>query len=374
MPWPSGRRSRSSARLADPHLGTGLHPRQPRSPALRGGLIALLAAVLFGISTPLVQRFGAGLGSFTTAALLYAGAALVGALLRRPVEQEARVRRGDAKRLALMALFGAGIGPVALAWGLQHTSGASASLMLTLEAVFTAVLARLWYHEALDRRVMLAMVLLTLGGMALVLDGAAAGAVPLLGLLAVMGATAAWGVDNTLSRAVAERDPGQVVMFKGALGAVATLLLAVAFGEPVPALWPALALLAVGATGYGLSLRFYLLAQRAFGAARTGSVFAFAPFVGALLAFMLGERMGSVWMVAGAALMVAGILLHLAERHAHGHQHDALEHEHAHHHNDAHHVHQHTPMPAGAHSHAHLHEPTQHAHPHVPDEHHGHRH
>ncbi|MBC7734400.1 MAG: DMT family transporter [Bacteriovorax sp.] len=374
MPWPSGRHSRSSARLADPHLGTGLHPRQPRSPALRGGLIALLAAVLFGISTPLVQRFGAGLGSFTTAALLYAGAALVGALLRRPVEQEARVRRGDAKRLALMALFGAGIGPVALAWGLQHTSGASASLMLTLEAVFTAVLARLWYHEALDRRVMLAMVLLTLGGMALVLDGAAAGAVPLLGLLAVMGATAAWGVDNTLSRAVAERDPGQVVMFKGALGAVATLLLAVAFGEPVPALWPALALLAVGATGYGLSLRFYLLAQRAFGAARTGSVFAFAPFVGALLAFMLGERMGSVWMVAGAALMVAGILLHLAERHAHGHQHDALEHEHAHHHNDAHHVHQHTPMPAGAHSHAHLHEPTQHAHPHVPDEHHGHRH
>ena len=374
MPWPSGRHSRSSARLADPHLGTGLHPRQPRSPALRGGLIALLAAVLFGISTPLVQRFGAGLGSFTTAALLYAGAALVGALLRRPVEQEARVRRGDAKRLALMALFGAGIGPVALAWGLQHTSGASASLMLTLEAVFTAVLARLWYHEALDRRVMLAMVLLTLGGMALVLDGAAAGAAPLLGLLAVMGATAAWGVDNTLSRAVAERDPGQVVMFKGALGAVATLLLAVAFGEPVPALWPALALLAVGATGYGLSLRFYLLAQRAFGAARTGSVFAFAPFVGALLAFMLGERMGSVWMVAGAALMVAGILLHLAERHAHGHQHDALEHEHAHHHDDAHHVHQHTPMPAGAHSHAHLHEPTQHAHPHVPDEHHGHRH
>ena len=351
-----------------------MHHHLPRSPALRGGLIALLAAVLFGISTPLVQRFGAGLGSFSTAALLYAGAALVGALLRRPVEQEARVRRRDAKRLALMALFGAGIGPVALAWGLQHTSGASASLMLTLEAVFTAMLARLWYHEALDRRVMLAMGLLTLGGMALVLDGAAAGAAPLLGLLAVMGATAAWGVDNTLSRAVAERDPGQVVMFKGALGAVATLLLAVTFGEPVPALWPALALLAVGATGYGLSLRFYLLAQRAFGAARTGSVFAFAPFVGALLAFMLGERMGSVWMVAGAALMVAGILLHLAERHAHGHQHDALEHEHAHHHNDAHHVHQHTPMPAGAHSHAHLHEPTQHAHPHVPDEHHGHRH
>jgi drug/metabolite transporter (DMT)-like permease len=345
-----------------------------RWPALRGGLMALAAALLFGASTPLVQRFGAGIGSFTTAALLYAGAALIGALLRLPVEREARVRRSDAPRLALMALFGAVIGPVALAWGLQRTSGAGGSLMLTLEAVFTAVLARLWFHETLDRRVMLAMTLLTLGGMALVLDRAEGGVSQMPGLLAVMAATAAWGVDNTLSRAVAHRDPGQVVMFKAALGAVATMLLAVALGEPVPGPWPALALLAVGATGYGLSLRFYLLAQRAFGAARTGSVFAFAPFVGALLAYLLGERSGSAWMLAAAVLMAAGIVLHLAESHAHEHAHDEEEHEHAHRHDDGHHTHAHDPLPAGVHSHLHRHEPMRHAHPHVPDEHHGHRH
>ena len=345
-----------------------------RWPARRGGLLALTAALLFGVSTPLVQRFGTGVGSFTTAALLYAGASLIGALLRRPVEREARVRRGDARRLALMALFGAAIGPVALAWGLQRTSGASASLMLTLEAVFTAVLARLWYHETLDRRVTVAMVLLTLGGMVLVLDRAEAGTSQVLGLLAVMLATAAWGVDNTLSRSVADRDPGQVVMFKGALGAIATAVLALAFREPIPGLGQAAALLAVGATGYGLSLRFYLLAQRAFGAARTGSVFAFAPFVGALFAFALGERSGSAWMLAGAVLMILGIVLHLAETHAHEHVHEALEHEHAHRHDDGHHTHRHDPMPAGAHSHRHSHEPVRHAHPHVPDEHHGHRH
>jgi drug/metabolite transporter (DMT)-like permease len=345
-----------------------------RLPALRGGLIALLAAVLFGASTPLVQRFGAHIGSFSTAALLYAGAALVGALLRRPVESEARVQAGDAGPLMLMALFGAVIGPVALAWGLQRTSGAGASLMLTLEAVFTAVLARLWYHETLDRRVVLAMALLTLGGMTLVLDRAESGATPTLGLLAVMLATAAWGVDNTLSKAVAERDPGQVVMLKCALGAVATTLLAFLFDEPLPTLLPALGLLAVGATGYGLSLRFYLLAQRSFGAARTGSVFAFAPFVGAAFAFALGERSGSVWMLVGATLMVAGIVLHLAERHAHSHVHEPLEHEHAHTHDDGHHGHVHVLMPAGTHSHLHRHEPLRHLHAHVPDEHHSHRH
>lgn len=343
-------------------------------PALRGSLLALLAAVLFGASTPLVQRFGAGVGSFTTAALLYAGAAMIGAVLRHPVGREARVQMGDAKRLAAMALFGAVIGPVALAWGLQRTSGAGASLMLTLEAVFTAVLARLWYHEAMDRRVAVAMILLTAGGMALVLDRAESGATPMLGLVAVMVATASWGVDNTLSRAVSERDPGQVVMFKGALGAIATTVLAWAFSEPLPSHWQAAALLAVGATGYGLSLRFYLLAQRAFGAARTGSVFAFAPFVGAGLAFVLGERSASSWMLVAAMLMVAGILLHLAERHAHEHAHEAQEHEHAHTHDDGHHTHTHVVMPVGSHSHSHRHEPQRHVHPHVPDEHHAHTH
>ena len=102
-------------------------------PALRGGLLALLAAALFGVSTPLVQQFGAELGAFSTAALLYAGAAAVGLLSRQRIEREARLQRGDLPRLLAMAAFGAAIGPVALAWGLQNTSGTSASLMLTLE-------------------------------------------------------------------------------------------------------------------------------------------------------------------------------------------------------------------------------------------------
>ena len=346
-------------------------------PALRGGLLALTAAVLFGVSTPLVQLFGKGMGSFTTAALLYAGASLIGWGLRRPVEREAGVQRSDMPRLALMALFGAALGPVALAWGLQRTSGASASLMLSLEAVFTAGLAKLWYHETLDRRVVLAMALLTLGGMVLVIDRTnvgAGGAGQVLGLLAVMAATAAWGVDNTLSRGVAGRDPGRVVMIKGGLGAVVTVLLAALFGERVPAVLPALGLLAVGATGYGLSLRFYLLAQRAFGAARTGSVFAFAPFIGALFALLLGDGGGSAWMLVGAVLMASGILLHLAERHTHEHVHEELVHEHAHSHDDGHHTHHHDPPPVGKHSHVHRHEPLRHTHSHVPDEHHSHRH
>lgn len=346
-------------------------------PALRGGLFALLAAMLFGISTPLVQQFGAGLGPFSTAALLYGGAAAVGMLSRQRIEREARLQRSDLPRLLAMAAFGAVIGPVALAWGLQRTSGTSASLMLTLEALFTAVLAWRLYRETMDGRVWTAMALLLAGGMALVLDQgltAGSGGAQMWGLLAVLLATAAWGVDNTLSRALAERDPGQVVMAKAALGVMATGVLAILAGEPLPSPEAALALLAIGATGYGLSLRFYLLAQRAFGASRTGSVFAFAPFIGAALAIALGERSPSGLLLLGCALMLAGVVLHLAESHAHEHEHEALEHEHAHRHDDGHHTHTHDPMPTGEHSHWHGHEPLRHTHAHVPDAHHAHRH
>lgn len=343
-------------------------------PALRGGLLALLAATLFGVSTPLVQYLGRGLGPLTTAALLYAGAALAGALLRKSSQREARLQRSDGRRLLAVVVFGAVTGPVALAWGLQRTSGASASLMLTLEALFTALLAWRLYRESMDARVWAAMALLLAGGAVLVLDQARLGGAQLVGLLAVLVATAAWGMDNTLSRALAERDPGQVVLVKAALGATVTALLALMFAEPVPGLMAAAGLLAVGATGYGLSLRFYLLAQRAFGAARTGSVFAFAPFIGALLALALGDRSVSVWMGAGGLLMLGGVVLHLMESHGHAHEHAALDHEHAHDHGDGHHNHRHLPMPPGTHSHQHHHEPMEHAHPHVPDAHHLHRH
>ena len=294
--------------------------------------------------------------------------------IRRPREREAQLQRGDAGRLLAMAVFGAVIGPVALVWGLQRTSGTSASLMLTLEAFFTALLAWRLYGETVDRRVLLAMACLMAGGMVLTLDQGLQGNVQLLGLAAVMVATVAWGVDNTLSRGVADRDPGQVVLAKSSMGVVATVLLAGLLAEPMPNLLAAGVLLGIGATGYGLSLRFYLLAQRTFGAARTGSVFAFAPFIGALGAFGLGERAASVLLVLGGALMLAGVVLHLIESHDHEHTHEVLEHEHAHTHGDGHHDHSHEPMPQGAHSHLHTHTALVHKHPHVPDLHHGHMH
>jgi drug/metabolite transporter (DMT)-like permease len=343
------------------------------SPALRGTVLALASALSFGVTTPLVQRFGHGVGSFATAALLYAGAAVVG--IASQSKNEAKLSRVHTWRVFAIAVLGAGLAPAALAWGLAHTSGTAASLMLNLEAVFTLVLARILYGEHIGRRVAGAATLLVAGGALLVFDRGRAdgGTTQLFGLVAIAAAALGWALDNALAKPLSALDPAAVVAAKGALGATLAGCVSLALGEAWPSMGPLLGLVVVGATGYGLSLRLYITAQRALGAGRTASVFASAPFCGALLAWILGEPVGPYAIVAGV-VMVIGLVLHMTERHEHLHTHEAIEHEHAHRHDDAHHDHTHDPMPEGEHTHVHRHERIVHEHPHVPDLHHGHAH
>lgn len=346
-----------------------------RTPIAVGTGLAVLAALSFGVTTPIVERAGRGLGAFSTAALLYAGACLSSLLLGQFGRSSgAALDRTHLKRLVAMAVFGAGIAPTLLAWGLQQVGATAGSLILNLEAVFTVVLAWWMYSEPIGRRVLTAVTLMALGGVALVVDAAQATGWTALGALAVAGATAAWAVDNTLSRGLAEQDPVRVVAGKGALGASITGIAALAAGEALPQVQAALVLLLCGATGYGLSLRLYLLAQRRIGAARTGSIFAVAPFVGAGLAWLMGDRSLGAWSLASAGLFGIGVVLHATESHGHFHVHHALAHDHAHRHDDGHHAHVHEPPVVGEHAHRHQHEDVKHVHDHAPDVHHAHTH
>jgi drug/metabolite transporter (DMT)-like permease len=341
-----------------------------RSPLASGGVLAVASAVTFGATTPLVQRFGHGAGPFATAALLYGGAALVSAAPSGP--REAPLRRADAGRVVAVAVLGAVAAPMAFAWGLQRTSGVTAALLLNLEAVFTVLLARLLWREPLGARVGLAVSAMVTGGALLVFDGRAASITAGWGALAVAGATLAWAGDNVVGRPLADRDPTRVVLAKGALGSALSLGIALALSEPMPSWTNAAALGACGAVGYGLSLRLYLRAQRIVGAARTGSIFAVAPFLGAAMAWGLGERVGGLATIGAGALCAVGVALHLTESHDHAHTHNVVEHEHAHTHDDGHHTHTHDPVPRGEHSHSHRHEPQSHVHPHGADLHHRH--
>ncbi|MGD0674642.1 MAG: DMT family transporter [Polyangiaceae bacterium] len=340
---------------------------------LSGALVAAASAVSFGVTTPLVQRFGRSLGPFTTAALLYTGAALVslGPSVRGGDES---LRRGDALRLSGVAALGAVCAPTAMAWGLQHTNGVAAALLLNLEAPFTVLFARLFWAEPLGGRVGLAVGAMLLGGTLLVFADGFTSLRAEAGGLAVIAATVAWAADNVLSRPLADRNPTQVVLAKSALGSVSSLILSRAFGEAWPNVGAGLAVALCGAIGYGMSLKLYLRAQRAIGAARSGSIFASAPFAGAALAWVLGQRGGTAVSLAAGGLCAFAVWLHLTEHHDHVHTHPALEHDHPHRHDDRHHLHGHDHDPIGEHSHPHTHEVLTHSHPHALDLHHRHRH
>lgn len=342
------------------------------TPITRGVLLAVAAAAAFGATTPLVQRLADGAGPPSTAALLYAGAAGF-ALLSRQRGHEVRLDRTWWPRVLAVGLSGAFVAPIALAAGLARTNGTTASLLLNLEAVFTVVLGALFWREPVGRRVATAVAVIAGGGALVGLDQGGGGDSTWLGPALVAAATLAWAADNTLSRPLSDLDPADVVAAKGAVGVVASLGVAGLTGAPWPALGPALGIVACGAVGFGASLRLYLRAQRVLGAARTGSVFAVAPFLGALGAALLGEPLGGWLTAAGGLAMGMGVWLHLGEEHDHEHIHEALEHEHPHRHDDGHHDdHVHDPPVVGEHSHRHVHVARVHRHAHGEDLHHRH--
>jgi drug/metabolite transporter (DMT)-like permease len=191
----------------------------------------------------------------------------------------------------------------------------------------------------------------------------------------VVAACACWAIDNNLTQSLTVRDPRSIVRIKAGVAGTVNTALALALGGHLPHLNVLLAVLALGAVSYGLSVYLDALALRALGAAREAAVFAVAPFAGALLApLVLPETFGPKELAAGAA-MGLGVGLLLRERHEHRHRHQRLDHEHVHVH-DEHHQHQHTEAtPAGErHSHEHHHDALVHAHAHVSDVHHRHSH
>lgn len=351
----------------------GTEHHRSMSPIVSGALFALASAIAFGATAPLIGWFGAHLGPWSTAALLYIGAALATRPSIQPASRERGLTPRALRRIAVCGVLGAMLAPAALAWGIAHTGALSASLALSLESAFTIGIAALVFREHLGARVFVAAALITIGAAILVIARGADQAA--IGIAAVAVATLLWAIDNAVTGTLADVDPSTIVVVKSTIGVVASVAAALIAREPLPSASAGIALIATGAVGYGASLRWYLLAQRRFGVARTASLFAVAPFAGAALAYALGQRSGSVPVFAAAsALIAAGIALHLSERHAHHHRHERQRHEHAHSHGDAHHDHVHVELPPEPHSHEHVHTVLVHAHPHAPDAHHGHAH
>ena len=352
---------------------------------LRGGSgvgLALLAAALFGASAPFAKLLLSGATPQLLAGLLYLGSGVglaVVWLRQRTLKstREAPLARRDLPWLAGAIAFGGGLGPVLLMAGLVRTPASSASLLLNLEGVLTALLAWFVFRENFDRRIALGMLAIVLGGVALSWGGAVRWG-GLAGPIAVSGACLCWAIDNNLTQKVSAGDPVQIAMLKGLVAGGVNTAIAVALGATWPAAPRVGASLLLGFLSYGVSLVLFVLALRHLGTARTGAYFSLAPFVGAAVSLGVFRERPTTFFALGAALMAVGAWLHLSERHEHQHAHEAMEHGHAHVH-DAHHRHAHEPgdppvTDPKPHTHPHRHTPVVHAHPHYPDIHHRHGH
>lgn len=345
----------------------------------RAALPALGAAILFGASTPLAKQImGEGAVSpFLLAGLLYLGSGVGLSLLRLVRDRgwkAADLPRGEWPWMGGAILFGGVLGPLLLMLGLAHTTAANASLLLNFEAVLTALLAWCVFRENAGRRIVLGMLLIVAGGAMLAWSGGSAAALG-WGPLALLGACLAWAVDNNLTRKVSAADAVWVAACKGLVAGAVNTGLGLALGAAWPSGGAVASALGIGFVGYGLSLVLFVLALRGLGTARTGAYFSVAPFVGAALAVVVfcETTTGAFW--AAAALMTAGVWLHLTEHHGHLHTHEVLNHVHRHKH-DAHHQHSHDFAWDGVepHVHPHPHAPLQHSHAHFPDIHHRHSH
>ncbi|MBX9689203.1 MAG: DMT family transporter [Candidatus Obscuribacterales bacterium] len=340
---------------------------------------ALGSAILFGGSTPAAKYLLADIGPQMLAGLLYLGAGLGLAIIRYRDRKNSKTNKtgnlnNSEMKVLLAAIFCGGLlAPLLMMLGLKSGSGSSASLLLNMESVFTALLAWFMFKENFDFRIIAGMISIVAGSAILSFEPESS--FLLSSSLLILLACFFWALDNILTRNISHADASFIASSKGLIAGLANCTIAFCNGQSLPSAGNLAAAFAVGFLGYGLSLLLFIKALDKLGASRCSAYFSCAPFAGALLSIIfLTEKVNGSFLLAGA-LMLTGVCLHLFEKHEHEHCHEEIEHEHLHEH-DEHHQHEHE---AGskteeAHSHWHRHEALIHSHPHYPDSQHRHEH
>lgn len=346
-------------------------------------LQALLAAVLFGAAAPLAKLLLGDVDPIPMASFLYLGSGvtalfllLITNLSRKGQSMEAHLTRSDMPWMA-GAMFAGGVAaPIILLLSLQNTPASTASLLLNFESVATTLIAVVAFKEAVDRRILWAISLITLASILLSWDAGGGWGIS-QGALGILAACSLWGLDNNFTRHISGKNPLMIVAIKGLGAGTFSLVLSLALGKPMPGTTVVLLTMILGTFSYGLSIHLFILAMRSLGSARTSAFFSTAPFVGTLLAVLVLKEMPDVLFWLSMPIMAGGAWLMLSENHDHYHVHEPFEHTHAHKHPDEHQDHAHPddiPLVNGLHAHAHYHEAVAHSHAHTPDLHHRHVH
>ena len=279
----------------------------------KGIALAVCAAALYAINTPLSKLLLNDIPSTLLAGLLYLGAGL-GMLLvwlfRRCTGKAAAenlLSRAELPYTIAMIVLDIAA-PVFLMAGLTRTTAANASLLGNFEIVATAVIALCFFCEAVSRRLWLGIFFVTASCALLSFEDLGSFRFS-VGSLFVLLAAVCWGVENNCTRKLSDKDPMEIVLLKGVFSGSAAVLIGLGLGERTDSLPAVLCALLVGLVAYGFSIFVYVYAQRLIGAARTSAYYAVAPFIGSALSLLLFREIPKVTFLFAILLMAAGAYL-----------------------------------------------------------------
>ena len=267
---------------------------------------AILAAALYALNAPLSKGLLTHAGPTMMAAFLYLGAGMGLFLWGRIVpDREANPITVKEVPYVLGMIVLDIAAPILLMLGLQRTGAANASLLNNFEIVATSMIAWLLFREKLSRRLSCAIALVTLASIILGFEGAQSLRFG-TGSAFVLAAACCWGLENNCTRMLSSKNPLEIVVIKGFGSGIGAFVIAIATGESLPGfVYIAMALL-LGFVAYGLSIYFYIYAQRDLGAAKTSTYYAVAPFVGAGLSLVIFWEKPSFTFIIALLIMAIG--------------------------------------------------------------------
>lgn len=335
--------------------------------------VTIIAAALFGISTPVSKIFLQKFNPFQLAGLLYLGAGFIlfpFAVFSRKKYIIPKLNRTNISRIILMIIFGGILGPVFLLSGLKLASASSVSLWLNLELFATAVLGYLFFKDHIGKYEWIGIACGIFAGFLLVINEKVSGISA--GLLITI-ACFCWGLDNHFTALIDGITPVQSTVLKGIFAGLVNFIIGYFLTGEIPSIQLVIMAVILGAVSYGISIVLYITAAQNIGAVRSQIIFSSAPFFGLIFSAVLLYETISGIQLAAAFLLIISIIFMFIEKHVHSHAHERLVHIHLHGHDDMHHAHEHDPG-SSKHVHPHEHEEISHSHTHLPDLHHRHDH
>ena len=268
---------------------------------------ALLAALLYALSSPISKLLLEFVGPTLMAACLYLGAGF-GLLLVKKTKKtkEEKLEKKDMPYVVGMVVLDI-IAPILLMMGLTITSSSNAALLNNFEIVATTVIAYFIFKEKISKNLLIGIILVLISSIILTFDITSLKFN--LGSILVLLAAISWGFENNCTKMISNKNPIDIVIIKGIFSGLGSLIISIIINEFTLNYYLIFALI-LGFFSYGLSITTYIYAQRHLGASKTSAFYAVNPFIGTLLSLIIFKDMPNFnFVIALVIMMIATIFI-----------------------------------------------------------------